>query len=491
MPVLNPAEIWQRSGRYPIEELFKLQDRRGADLVLALTPRGGRRRRTSPGRALLPRPAVQPLPLPGQGARRAAPARRRAAHARVHHEGRLHLRPRPRGARRALRALPRGLRPDLRPDRARVVPGGVRRRDDGRRRRTRVHGAVRGGRERRRAGARLRGKRRGRHGRSQPVELPDGLPAPERVDTPGAHDRRGGRAGAARRAGLAAEGVPGDRRGSRADDGRRPRRPPCERDQARATRSARRSALRARRSSPSGSGRPATSARSASTCRSCSTTRSSPAPYITGANRENAHLRGVEPGRDFPFKRGDVRTRRGRRHGQRAPDPDRARDRGRQHLQARHALLGAARRHLPRRAGQGRSRSGWAPTASARRASPPPQSSSSPTRRASRGRGRSRRGTSISSASARPAARSARSPSGLRRAAGDRAAILYDDRDAGPGEKFADAELLGVPMRLTVGRRTLADGEVEVQVRRGREARTVPLEGAAAGGARTCGGPLP
>ena len=37
MPVLNPAEIWQRSGRYPIEELFKLQDRRGADLVLALS----------------------------------------------------------------------------------------------------------------------------------------------------------------------------------------------------------------------------------------------------------------------------------------------------------------------------------------------------------------------------------------------------------------------------------------------------------------------
>ncbi len=30
--------------------------------------------------------------------------------------------------------------------------------------------------------------------------------------------------------------------------------------------------------------------------------------YITGANREGAHLRGVEPGRDFPFKRGDVRS---------------------------------------------------------------------------------------------------------------------------------------------------------------------------------------
>jgi prolyl-tRNA synthetase len=57
---------------------------------------------------------------------------------------------------------------------------------------------------------------------------------------------------------------------------------------------------------------------------------------------------------------------------------------------------------------------------------------------------------------------------------------LYDEREAGPGEKFADAELLGCPVRLTVGRRTLAAGEVEVQVRRGRESRTVPLPGAAA-----------
>jgi prolyl-tRNA synthetase len=56
---------------------------------------------------------------------------------------------------------------------------------------------------------------------------------------------------------------------------------------------------------------------------------------------------------------------------------------------------------------------------------------------------------------------------------------LYDDRDAGPGEKFADAELLGCPLRLTVGRRTLGAGEIEAQVRRGREARSVPLEGAA------------
>ena len=61
--------------------------------------------------------------------------------------------------------------------------------------------------------------------------------------------------------------------------------------------------------------------------------------------------------------------------------------------------------------------------------------------------------------------------------------MIYDDRDEAPGAKFADAELLGVPLRLTVGRRTLSAGEVEVQVRRGREQRSVPLEGAAAAAA--------
>ena len=205
-----------------------------------------------------------------------------------------------------------------------------------------------------------------------------------------------------------------------------------------------------------------------------------PGAYITGANRENAHLKGVEPGRDFPFKRGDVRSVEpgDTVDGQR--DPDRARDRSREHLQARHTILGAARRDATSTSPARPSRSGWAPTASARRASPPPPSSSSPTRTASRGRARSRRSTSTSSASARPTARSAAiaeklydelQETGLR--------VLYDDRDAGPGEKFADAELLGVPVRLTVGRRTLANGEIEVQVRRGREARTIPLEGAA------------
>ena len=37
MPVLTPGELWKRSGRYDIDEVFKLQDRKGADCVLAMT----------------------------------------------------------------------------------------------------------------------------------------------------------------------------------------------------------------------------------------------------------------------------------------------------------------------------------------------------------------------------------------------------------------------------------------------------------------------
>jgi prolyl-tRNA synthetase len=44
-------------------------------------------------------------------------------------------------------------------------------------------------------------------------------------------------------------------------------------------------------------------------------------------------------------------------------------------------------------------------------------------------------------------------------------APLYDDREAGAGEKLTDAELLGCPLRIVVGKRALADGEVEAQER--------------------------
>ena len=64
---------------------------------------------------------------------------------------------------------------------------------------------------------------------------------------------------------------------------------------------------------------------------------------------------------------------------------------------------------------------------------------------------------------------------------------LYDDREASPGEKFADAELLGCPLRLTVGRKSLEAGEVEVQVRRGQEKRSLATEGAAHAAAQLLG----
>src|SRR4051812_2512095 len=54
-------------------------------------------------------------------------------------------------------------------------------------------------------------------------------------------------------------------------------------------------------------------------------------------------------------------------------------------------------------------------------------------------------------------------------------AVLLDDRDLSPGQKFADAELLGCPVRVTVGRRSLESGALEVQIRRGRESREAPL----------------
>jgi prolyl-tRNA synthetase len=56
------------------------------------------------------------------------------------------------------------------------------------------------------------------------------------------------------------------------------------------------------------------------------------------------------------------------------------------------------------------------------------------------------------------------------------AEVVYDDRDGGPGEKLTDAELLGCPLRITVGRRTLAEGAVEAQTRRTGADERVSLE---------------
>jgi len=205
-----------------------------------------------------------------------------------------------------------------------------------------------------------------------------------------------------------------------------------------------------------------------------------PGAYITGANRDNAHLRGVEPGRDFPFKRGDVRSvEAGDTVGGHAIRIEPAIEVGNIFkLGTRYSEpLGAS--YLDE---SGTSRPIWM---------------------GSYGLGPAR----LAAAAVEQYADeqgiswpSAMAPFdvhlvGLGREGSEEREVaerlyeelceigletIYDDReDMGPGAKFAEAELLGVPLRLTIGRRTLGSGEVEAQVRRGRETRSLPLEGAA------------
>ncbi len=59
--------------------------------------------------------------------------------------------------------------------------------------------------------------------------------------------------------------------------------------------------------------------------------------------------------------------------------------------------------------------------------------------------------------------------------------VLYDDRDERPGVKFKDADLLGLPLRLTVGSRAVKEGVVEIRRRRtGEEVAVAPGEAVAA-----------
>jgi prolyl-tRNA synthetase len=56
--------------------------------------------------------------------------------------------------------------------------------------------------------------------------------------------------------------------------------------------------------------------------------------------------------------------------------------------------------------------------------------------------------------------------------------VLYDDRDARPGVKFADAELLGIPHRVVVGERGIDAGKLEYRHRRDTESTDFALDGA-------------
>jgi len=54
--------------------------------------------------------------------------------------------------------------------------------------------------------------------------------------------------------------------------------------------------------------------------------------------------------------------------------------------------------------------------------------------------------------------------------------VLFDDRDERPGVKFNDADLIGVPIRLTVSKRSLGNGGVEYKLRREDDAEIIPMD---------------
>jgi prolyl-tRNA synthetase len=478
MPVLNPAEIWQRSGRYVIPELFKLQDRRGAELVLALSHEEAVTTHVAPAvRSYRDLPFSlyhfqvkerdEPRPRAGMLRTRefimkdaytfdrdregldAHYERYREAYDRIMDRvglewyrvdsdvgmmGGI-------GAHEYMAPCPAG------ENDVALAPGYA----------ANVEVAT---------------------ADAKPVELPDGLPEPELVETPGLttvaevaqamHVEPGTLLKAypviVEDRGLTMVVVRGDHRVNDiklANALGAPFRPAREEDFA-------------ERIGPAGYIGPV-----GIDVPILLDDAVEPGAYVTGANRDNAHLRSVEPGRDFPFKRGDVRTvEPGDTVNGHAIRIEPAIEVGNIFkLGARYSEpLGAT--YLDE---AGNTQLIWM---------------------GSYGLGPAR----ITAAAIEQYADEkgiswprAIAPWDLHlvalgkegseeRALGERVyeelqatglKVLYDDRDAGPGEKFADAELLGVPIRVTVGRRTLADGEVEVQIRRGREARTVPLEGAA------------
>jgi prolyl-tRNA synthetase len=66
--------------------------------------------------------------------------------------------------------------------------------------------------------------------------------------------------------------------------------------------------------------------------------------------------------------------------------------------------------------------------------------------------------------------------------------VLYDDRDERAGVKFKDADLIGIPLRIAVGKRGLADGRVEWKRRDAGDVELVALGDVGARAAALVGG---
>jgi prolyl-tRNA synthetase len=54
--------------------------------------------------------------------------------------------------------------------------------------------------------------------------------------------------------------------------------------------------------------------------------------------------------------------------------------------------------------------------------------------------------------------------------------VLIDDRDLRGGVKFKDADLIGIPIRVTVGKKSVAEGDVEVKLRTEPESSKTPID---------------
>ena len=209
-----------------------------------------------------------------------------------------------------------------------------------------------------------------------------------------------------------------------------------------------------------------------------------PGPYVAGANRDGTHLQGVEPGRDFPFKRADVR---------RVVEGDTV---GGHPIRIEPAIevgnifklgtrfsepLGAT--YLDESGAEQLIWMGSYGIGPARICAAAVEQFAD------------EQGISwpraiapfdvhlvgLGKAGTEERALAERLYGELQEAGLD---VIYDDReDIGPGGKFADAELLGCPLRLTAGKRSLASGRA-----RGPGAARPGGPGAAAGGRRGGGG---
>jgi prolyl-tRNA synthetase len=478
MPVLNPAELWQRSGRYVIEELFKLKDRRGAELVLAMTHEEVvtthvasvvRSYRDLPLFLYHLQTKERDEPRPRAGVLRTREFIMKDAY--TFDRDREGLDASYEKHREAYdRIFDRVGLEWYRVESDVGMMGGIGAHE--------YMAPCAAGENDVALAPGYAANVEVASADAQPVELPESLSQPERVDTPGlttvreVADRMDVPAGALLKAfpvvvedrGLVMAIVRGDHRVN-------------EIKLANALGAAFRPAREeefAERIGPAGYIGPV-----GVDVPILLDDAVEPGAYITGANRDNAHLRGVEPGRDFPFKRGDVRR----------VEPGDTVDghpiRIEPAIEVGNIFKLGTRFSEPLKA-----------TYLDESGTP------HPIWMGSYGIGPAR----ITAAAVEQFADEAgiswpRSIApfdihlvGLGREGSEERQVaealyeelqqlelrvLYDDRDAGPGEKFADAELLGVPLRLTVGRRTLANGEVEAQVRRGRETRTLALEGAA------------